>query len=132
MNHLSLSWTDFDLAVSILADCFSDSTFTGVYGFPRGGLPLAVALSHRLDLPLLPSLSPGCLAVDDICDSGRTLLSALDRQPAAFAVWVVKTRPLHLPLTAVISDSTDRWILFPWELPSNAINDQQLYLASRQ
>ena len=39
-----LSWGQFDQAVHLLAAQFADSAVTGVYGVPRGGLCLAVAL----------------------------------------------------------------------------------------
>ena len=47
---------------------------TGVYGPPRGGLIFAVLLSHRLNIPLLMSPFGNCIIVDDIADSGRSLI----------------------------------------------------------
>ena len=47
-----------------------------IYAIPRGGLPLAVSLSHRLNLPIIMNeteISPQTLVVDDIFDSGATL-----------------------------------------------------------
>lgn len=131
MTQTLLTWDGFDRAVSLLAASLEGRSFTGIYGFPRGGLPLAVALSHRLDLPLLPDITTGCLVVDDICDSGRTLLSAMKHQPAGFAVWVAKSFPDGLDLIAATLDESESWIVFPWELPSNASTDEQLYRASR-
>ena len=48
-----LSWTQFDQAVAVLAERFATGSFAGIYGVPRGGLCLAVALSHSLQKPLL-------------------------------------------------------------------------------
>ena len=47
---------------------------TGVYGPPRGGLIFATLLSYKMDIPLLLNASKGCVIIDDIADSGRTLL----------------------------------------------------------
>lgn len=47
---------------------------TGVYGLPRGGLMFAIMLSYRMDIPLLLNASKGCVIIDDIADSGRTLM----------------------------------------------------------
>ena len=48
-----LSWKEFDeCTYSIYKKC-KNKNLKGVYGFPRGGLCLAVALSHSLGLPLL-------------------------------------------------------------------------------
>ena len=46
---------------------------SGIYGIPRGGLCLAVALSHKLNIELLKEPRNNILIVDDIYDSGETL-----------------------------------------------------------
>ena len=68
-----LSWPQFDQAVQQLASRFAGSAVTGVYGVPRGGLCLAVALSHAIDRPLLSAPEPSALIVDDVYETGRTL-----------------------------------------------------------
>lgn len=125
-----LTWAEFDQAVCELADLFKDQKFTGVYGFPRGGLCLAVALSHRLQLPLLLEIEPGCLVVDDIYETGRTLSPASQYQGVECAVWISKVQPTWFCAVDVI-ESPD-WIIFPWEDPGAAITDQEVYCASRQ
>ena len=48
-----------------------------IYGVPRGGLLLAVMLSHRLNIPIVQErdrIGRNTLIVDDICDSGKTML----------------------------------------------------------
>jgi adenine/guanine phosphoribosyltransferase-like PRPP-binding protein len=59
----------------------SEMEWTEVVGVPRGGLPIAVAASHRLEIPLLADCYPietvgmwreNLLFVDDIVDSGET------------------------------------------------------------
>ena len=51
MNRLS--WIEFDECINSIYKQCKNKNFEGVYGFPRGGLCLAVALSHSLRLPLL-------------------------------------------------------------------------------
>ena len=46
---------------------------TGVYGLPRGGLIFATWLSYKLDIPLLMHAADGCIIIDDISDTGRSL-----------------------------------------------------------
>ena len=52
-----LSWDEFDQAVLVLGRRFQNHRFSGVHGIPRGGLCLAVALSHALELDAFRS---GC------------------------------------------------------------------------
>ena len=49
----TLSWADFDRALDSAVARLASSSLSGVYGVPRGGLVLAVCLSHRLGIPLL-------------------------------------------------------------------------------
>lgn len=47
---------------------------------------VAVALSHRLELPLLTQPQPGCLVVDDVYETGRTLAPYRDLRGNAAGV----------------------------------------------
>ena len=51
MNQKILTWQEFDLAVDAIAQHFKYKKIKSVFGEPRGGLPLAVALSHILKVP---------------------------------------------------------------------------------
>jgi len=126
-----LSWAQFDQAVAQLAARFADAELTGVYGVPRGGLCLAVALSHAMERPLLSSPDRSALIVDDVYESGRTLQALYARWPdATYAVWVSKAPPQWW-CAAEISLSSE-WLLFPWENASLARIDEQSYRRSRQ
>ena len=70
---INFNWKDLDGAVKIASNKYKNKKFTGVYGIPRGGLCLAVSLSHYLNIPLLELPQDNCLIVDDIYDSGKTL-----------------------------------------------------------
>jgi len=128
MRHLT--WDEFDQAVYQLASLFKDRVLTGVYGFPRGGLCLAVALSHRLQLPLLHEIEPDCLMVDDIYETGRTLAPASQYEGVECAVWISKVKPTWFRAVEVID--SPHWIIFPWEDPRAAITDEEVYRASRE
>lgn len=125
-----LSWGQFDQAVHLLAAQFADSAVTGVYGVPRGGLCLAVALSHAIDRPLLSLPEQSALIVDDVYETGRTLKALHAQVPqASFAVWVSKRSP-DWWTAAVLADSSE-WLVFPWENHDLAQSDEQAYRASR-
>ena len=125
-----LSWLEFDQAVQRLAERLSGASFAGIYGVPRGGLCLAVALSHALERPLLAEPQPDALIVDDVYETGRTLEALRARFPTArYAVWVSK-RPLQWWDAVVVTDSSE-WLLFPWANAAQASADEQTYRRSR-
>jgi len=101
----------------------------GIHGVPRGGLVLAVALSHRLELPLLAQPQPGCLLVDDVYETGLTLAPYRQLEGSRVVVWISKAEPLWWRAVEVVESSD--WIVFPWENPAQAAADEQQYRASR-
>lgn len=127
MRHLS--WAEFDHAVQTIAGSCRGSSFNGIHGIPRGGLVLAVALSHRLELPLLETPQPGCLVVDDVYETGRTLEPYRNLAVARVVVWVSKAEPQWWQAVEVTHSS--EWILFPWEQAAAAARDEAAYRASR-
>lgn len=94
---------------------------TGIYGLPRGGLCLAVMLSHKLSLPLLMSPVDKCLIVDDICDSGESLIHyAKNSSGPDLHNYVIATMFFKDNRLGVIPDyyegiKKDDWIIFCWE-----------------
>lgn len=123
-----LTWDEFDAAVAKIAARVGGKV-TGVYGLPRGGLPLAVALSHRLGVPMLQAPEPGALVVDDVYETGRTLAPFRDA-PWLVAVWISKAEPAWWQAAEVVSSR--EWLVFPWENPATAHNDEETYRASRE
>ena len=119
IEKIYMSWEDFGLAIDELVEEIDDNSFVdydGVFGMPRGGLPIAVALSHRLGLPLLEDfeVTNETLIVDDINDTGKTLLGAAQTNDIATLYstpWSV-VKPLFFVRHKV---SKDTWIIFPWE-----------------
>ncbi len=126
---LTLGWHDFEQAVEQLLPRCSSQRFAGVYGVPRGGLVLAVVLSHRLALPLLLEPCAGCLVVDDVYETGQTLAPYRDLEGSKVWVWVSKVEPQWWE-AALVTPSSE-WIVFPWENAAAAAADERLYRASR-
>lgn len=123
---LHLTWNEFDCVVIDLADRLKGLNVDSVHGVPRGGLCLAIALSHKLGLPLLKI---GCtektIIVDDIVDSGKTMKD-YDRCPVRVA-WVArKDAPGILSYRHLLDN---QWIVFPWEDRAKAEKDMEDYAA---
>ena len=51
-----LTWTMFDLMIAEITDSLKETNIDAIYGQPRGGLPIAVALSHTLEKPLVTDI----------------------------------------------------------------------------
>ena len=49
----NFTWKEFDESVEQITKRCKILNFSGIYGVPRGGLCLAVALSHRLNVNLI-------------------------------------------------------------------------------
>lgn len=115
-----VTWHDVDRFVYNVT--YEYPNITGVYGLPRGGLTLAVMISHRLDVPMLASPCKGCLIVDDICDSGESLLHFVNNSsdPDASNDYIIATMYYKENKLNIVPDyyqyeKGDKWIVFPWE-----------------
>jgi len=125
-----LSWGEFDAAVASLALQAEAYGCQAIYGFPRGGLPLAVALSHKMGLPLAEHLGPHRLVVDDVFETGRTLSRARHLPGVLPVVWISKAEPTWWKAAEVVT--SQEWLVFPWESLTAAQFDEESYRASRQ
>ena len=119
-EKIYVSWNDMEEFVDSLIEEMNKQNFkpTGVYGIPRGGLIPATLISYKLDIPLLLNASKGCLIVDDIADSGRTLLHFTEND-TQFNKYFIATMFYHKRSVVKPNyykfDKTDKWIVFPWE-----------------
>ena len=133
MKHTSklyLTWddivdvVDYIYSYSSILAAHKQQTISGVYGLPRGGLVLAVLVSHKLEVPLLSAPADNCIIIDDICDSGESLSHYISNSSNS-----VSSKNYHIA-TAVIRkdckyidniiyrDIVDPgvWVVFPWEV----------------
>ena len=124
LERVSYTWEQFEEDRAQLVGqikTYQEKTgeeFTHIYGLPRGGLCLAVALSHDLDLNFLVGqprlLIPQTLVVDDIADTGRQLKPFKDQG------YCIAT--LHWNIGSVVDPNfwarhkpANTFILYPWE-----------------
>ncbi len=124
-----LTWDDFDSALNQIAYVCRDKPISGVYGFPRGGLCLSVAISHLLTIPFLSEPIPNSLVVDDVYETGLTL-NKIKRLPGVTAfVWFSKVEPIWWDAVEVCDSS--EWLVFPWENPVLAKVDKESFQVRR-
>ena len=123
------TWEEFDKSVEYIAKKCNFLEFSGIYGIPRGGLCLAVALSHKLKLKLISKPIKNSLIVDDVYETGITLNSFKNIEGAKFFVLFSKNKPTWWE-SVHISDKSD-WIVFPWENTSNLQSDRNDYIKKR-
>ena len=123
MVVVNFSWAEFNDAADAIADEIRAQgllkNFTHIYGIPRGGLPLAVALSHRLDkfvttdsINVFRLHGRHMLVVDDISDTGKTL-KEIDPNLSATIHMVEDTA--FCPTIYVCLKNKEDWIVYPWE-----------------
>ena len=123
------TWSEFDKSVEQIASKCNDLKFSGIYGVPRGGLCLAVALSHKLKINLISKPIKNSLIVDDVYETGITLNNFKDIEGAMFFVLFSKIKPTWW--NSVFISEKSEWIVFPWENKLNLQNDRNEYINKR-
>ncbi len=123
------SWSEFDKSVEHIVQKCKFSKFSGIYGVPRGGLCLAVALSHKLKINLVSEPIKNSLIVDDVYETGITLNNFKHIEGAMFFVLFSKIKPSWWN-TVYISKKSE-WIVFPWENTLNIKSEQEEYIEKR-
>ena len=126
---INFTWSEFDKSVEQIANACRFLEFSGIYGVPRGGLCLAVALSHKLKIKLISEPIKNSLIVDDIYETGTTLKPLKDIEGAMFFVLFSKIQPSWWN-TVNISKKKE-WIIFTWENPENFNSDRNEYFKKR-
>lgn len=118
-----ISWADYDDMINKIAvyvKHINKEEIGAIYGLPRGGLPIAVSLSHSLGLPLLMNYydrkvvtRKKILVVDDIADTGHTLKD-FDSPHNIICT-------MHYHQDSIVRpeffcyEKGDDWIVYPWE-----------------
>lgn len=87
-----------------------EKVYSSVYGIPRGGYYPAIELGRLLHIPVLTSIYPDTLIVDDICDSGETIKAYPNNDVA-----VVYTREFSKQKVTYYGKVKESWLLFPDE-----------------
>ena len=123
------TWNEFDKSVEKISNECKYIEFSGIYGVPRGGLCLAVALSHKLKINLISEPIKNSLIVDDIYETGITLNTFKNIEGAKFFVLFSKNKPTWW--NSVHISKKNEWIVFPWENKLNFQSDREDYTKRR-
>ena len=123
------TWNEFDKSVEHIANKCKFLDFAGIYGVPRGGLCLAVALSHKLKINLISEPMKNSLIVDDVYETGITLNTFKDIEGATFFVLFSKVKPTWW--NSVFIAEKSKWVVFPWESTLNSKSDHKEYIKKR-
>lgn len=114
--------------LEMLTEALSRIEIGMVCGVMRGGMPIAVHLSHNLGVDMITDtelLSGGLnigshrtvLLVDDVVDTGKTFTDILKKSHYTRVITAALYYKPHSVLKPdyYIEETTD-WIVFPWEL----------------
>ena len=124
-----ITWKQYDSYINKIAGWVYDQFYNqnlqemeigAIYGLPRGGLPIAVSLSHKLHLPLLMNYydrkvvtHKNILVVDDIADTGETLKD-FDNRHNVICTFHYHAQSIIKP-NFYCEEKGDKWIVYPWE-----------------
>lgn len=113
-NIITLTWTECQDAAQDLAYRNKRSGWESVYGIPQGGAPVALMVSHLLDIPIVdqPGDTRTCLIVDDLIDTGNTARQWMTEGYRIDTLFRKPTSPTHMAPLALVRDG---WLAFPWE-----------------
>ena len=121
-----ISWNVVDECVLDIAEHLirTEIKFEGVYGIPRGGVVLAVMLSHKLDIPYFDDIEHALgngkefIIIDDITDTGKTLnnYKKMDSSEIAYYVTIHEHEQSSVKPDYSVLYKEDKWIVYPWEI----------------
>ncbi len=120
-------WTQFDEDSEEIAQWAKGKNFKSVYGIPRGGLVLAVKLSHLLDIPLIlvkDDITRDTLVVDDIIDAGGTIKRFLASHGDKFQIASIFFNEQSEYKPHFFVRRKKHWVIFPWETKETSRYDQ--------
>ena len=123
------TWDDFDKSVDHIANQCKSLELSGIYGVPRGGLCLAVALSHKLNVQIIERPLKNSLIVDDVFETGLTLNNFKNIEGANFFVLFSKKEPIWW--NTVNLSQKQEWVVFPWENKEKATIEKKEYNEKR-
>ena len=122
MKKVYVTWRQVQDFVYLVCASYAGTNVTGVYGLPRGGLIPAVMISHKLNIPFLMSPCENCIIVDDICDSGESLVHYVKNTSNPdmankfhIATIYFKENRFNIIPEVYLEHKKNDWIVFPWE-----------------
>ena len=123
------SWEQFFKDMDLLEKeiKFLNFNIKNIYGVPRGGLIPAVILSHRLNLPMIYSaskISDQTLIVDDISDTGKTLLKIKKNNNIIVTLWTTPHTKVE-PYFYCSVLKKNEWVVFPFETLQSSKRDNK-------
>lgn len=116
-----VTWEEVEGFIDNVISKYKLDNITGVYGLPRGGLVFAVMLSNRLHVPMLAAPVKGCIVVDDICDTGESLIHYVKNSSGEshgdyhIVTMYYKENKLGIVPEFYEFEKANDWIVFPWE-----------------
>ena len=135
-DKLIIKWELFDMMVADIADRYEEEGIKRIVGLSRGGLPIGVSLSNKMGIPFIPLewqtrdgkvkdvnkllmikgvFDPSeVLFVDDICDSGLTIIQIKEYVPNSRWATLVNKIPDAVEFETLLVED-ERWVVFPWE-----------------
>ena len=123
-SKIFITWKQYDEYIDKIADWIVKKDFLNigaVYGLPRGGLPIAVSLSHKLGLPLMMNYDDRkivtdkqILIVDDIADTGHSLNKFKEEERNIICTFHFHEQSIVRP-DFYCEEKDDKWIVYPWE-----------------
>jgi len=130
MNKLDISWDKvWEDCLKIVKMIQTEGYMPGlVIGIARGGLIPAAMIARQLGVPMVsigPTedvrfFGPGCLVVDDIFDSGKTLNDVYTEENRHVTLYdkdYLVEYPSRPDWTVI--EGNARWVVFPWESEDN-------------
>lgn len=131
MEKQKITYSEYEFLIDDLTDHLLnlDKKFDGVFAPPRGGLPIAVHLSHHLNIERIITTKKdifnyengNLLFVDDIIDTGDTISSIIsiinqvDQITNTVYTCSLFFKPHSKFKPNYFVDKTNNWIVFPWE-----------------
>lgn len=115
-----VKWEEIEKYIESVSKHYQDQKISGVFGLARGGLIFAVMLSHKMNIPLLTAPVENCIIIDDICDSGESLLHYYKNSSGNkvnkyhITTMYYKNNDLVLP-EYYFKEKGDKWIVYPYE-----------------
>ena len=117
----------------LLTTKIDGTAYKAIHPIPAGGIAIGVIMSEILDLPLLsveeyknyPVLEE-VLVVDDLVDSGKTLL----RYPKSDTAVLYKKIHCQVEPTYYLKEIGSEWVTFPHEKDKDGILDHLIRVVS--